>query len=123
MPGPRPFRGRHYASGQVVDVPSADGRIVAVAPSAGRPDDEVPWIAPALFDLQINGCDGHSFNSEGLTVESVGHVVRTCRRHGIGGLLPTLVTNDRESLLHGFRTLRRAREEDREVGRAVPGFH
>ncbi len=123
MPETRTFRGRHYATGQVVDVTCADGRIVSVATSSGRSDDGLPWIAPSLFDLQINGCDGHSFNSEGLTVESVGHVVRTCRRHGVVGLLPTLVTNARDSLLHGFHTLRRAREEDRDVARAVPGFH
>src|SRR5205823_6489836 len=55
--------------------------------------------------------------------EKVRHVVDVCRRHGVGGLLPTLVTNSAEALLHGFATLRKACEEDAAVGRAVPGFH
>src|SRR5262249_52959558 len=74
-------------------------------------------------DLQINGCDGISFNSPKLTVDNVRHVVQVCRRHGIAGLLPTLVTNSFEALAHGFATLARACETDPGVARAVPGFH
>jgi N-acetylglucosamine-6-phosphate deacetylase len=81
------------------------------------------WVAPALFDLQVNGCDGRSFNAPTLTVADVRHVVDVCRRHGIAGFFPTLVTASQEALLHGFATLLRACEEDREVADAVPGFH
>ena len=39
-------------------------------PRPRRPADfEAEWIAPGLFDLQINGCDGHSFNSDKLTID------------------------------------------------------
>jgi N-acetylglucosamine-6-phosphate deacetylase len=92
-------------------------------PSAGRPDLEAGWVAPALFDLQINGCGGRGFSSETLTVEDVGHVVRTCRRHGVGFLCPTLITNGFEALSHGLRTVARACEEDRECRAAIPAIH
>src|SRR5262249_53584831 len=81
------------------------------------------WVAPALFDLQINGCDGISFNSERLTPQDVLHVVHACHKHGITGLCPTLVTNSFEALAHGMRTVRRACEEIPEVARAVPAIH
>jgi N-acetylglucosamine-6-phosphate deacetylase len=115
--------GRHYATGEQITVFCGDGRIEAVIPSPRDPATRSPWIAPSLFDLQINGCDGFSFNSVELTADSVRHVVQTCRRHGIAGLLPTLVTNAHDSLVHGFRTLRRACDENAEIARAVPGFH
>jgi N-acetylglucosamine-6-phosphate deacetylase len=89
----------------------------------GRADVEAGWIAPALFDLQINGCDGISFNSPRLTHEDIRRVVHVCRRHGIGGLCPTLVTNSAEALLHGFATLRRACETDADLARAIPALH
>jgi N-acetylglucosamine-6-phosphate deacetylase len=92
---------------------------VSTAPA----DREAEWIAPALFDLQVNGCDGKSFNSPQLTVDDVRPVVEVCRRHGIGELCPTLVTAASESLAHGFATLRQACEEDDELGRAIVGFH
>jgi N-acetylglucosamine-6-phosphate deacetylase len=81
------------------------------------------WVAPALFDLQINGCDGHSFSSERMTVDDVRHVAETCRRHGIGGLCPTLVTNAFAALAHGMATIRRARESDSDLARAMPAIH
>lgn len=118
------LRARHYATGEPIDLRHERGTVLDVSPAGtGRADLEAGWVAPALFDLQINGCLGISFNSPTLTVEQVRTVVEECRRHGIGGLLPTLVTNSPEALAHGFGTLRRGCETDPEVGAAVPGFH
>jgi N-acetylglucosamine-6-phosphate deacetylase len=115
---------RHYATGERVDLRCERGVIRALGPvSSQRADREAGWVAPALFDLQINGCDGRSFNSEHLTEDDVRHVVRVCREHGVGSLCPTLVTNSAEALLHGFTTLRRACESDGDIARAVPALH
>ncbi len=118
-----PIVARHYATGEVVEIVCARGAIRSVTPVRATADARTPWVAPALFDLQINGCDGHSFNSERLTVDTVGHVVRVCRAHGIGGLCPTLVTNRFEALAHGLGTIRAACAADAEVRRAVPAVH
>src|SRR3954453_16938589 len=100
------LRARHYATGEPVDVEYAQGAIVQVSRAGAAPADrEAGWIAPALFDLQINGCLGISFNSPTLTTAQVRTVVDECRRYGIGGLLPTLVTNSFDAIAHGFATL------------------
>jgi N-acetylglucosamine-6-phosphate deacetylase len=118
------LRARHYATGEPTDVEYAGGKVGRVSRAATGPADrEAGWIAPALFDLQINGCLGIGFNSPALTGEQVRTVVEECRRHGIGGLLPTLVTGSFDAIAHGFATLRRACETDPVVGTAVPGFH
>src|SRR5262245_46725200 len=118
------FRARHYATGERIDVRYDTGTILSISPPGDPPADrEAGWVAPAFFDLQINGCLGISFNSPMLTVEQVGRVVDECRRHGIAGLLPTLVTNSFDALAHGFRTLSQAIESDSAVAAAVPGFH
>ncbi|MBL8797168.1 MAG: amidohydrolase family protein [Planctomycetia bacterium] len=118
------LRARHYATGERVDIVCTNGRIASIQPAGpATPDSTAGWVAPTLFDLQINGCDGHSFNSEKLTVETVRHVVDTCRRHGVGGLCPTLVTNGFEALRHGMATIRQACESDAAVARAVPAIH
>src|SRR5213078_3295646 len=59
------IRARHYATREPVEVLCAGGHIRAVSPAppgqeAGAADVRVHeggWVAPALFDLQINGCD------------------------------------------------------------------
>jgi N-acetylglucosamine-6-phosphate deacetylase len=117
-------RARHYETGQLVDLDCAGGLIHSLGPASDGPADlEGDWVAPGLFDLQVNGCDGKSFNSVALTAEDVAHVVRVLRRHGVTGLCPTLVTNSAEALLHGFTTLRRSNEADADVRRAVGALH
>lgn len=48
-------------------------RIAAIRPVEGPgpigPDDD--WVAPAFWDIQINGRWGHSFSDPDLTVEQV----------------------------------------------------
>lgn len=118
------LRGRHYATGERIDVACDNGVIVAIGPATtARADREAGWIAPALFDVQVNGCDGHSFNSAKLTREDVSHVVQTCRKHGISELLPTLITGSFEALEHGFATLAQACAAEPELNRAIAGYH
>jgi N-acetylglucosamine-6-phosphate deacetylase len=130
---------RHYATGELLDLRCEYGRIAEIETvpntqysvlstqySVLRTPYSVlstPFVAPALFDLQINGCHGHSFNSERLTLDAIREVVQTCRQHGIGALCATLVTNSAEALLHGFSTLRMACEAHADIGHAIPAIH
>jgi N-acetylglucosamine-6-phosphate deacetylase len=117
-------RARHYQTGEGIDLVCRDGIIESVAPAGGGPvDRSAGWVAPALFDLQINGCDGRAFVSPDLTVADVRHVVTICRQHGIGGFCPTLITSSFEALQHGFATLRDACASDPDLDRAMPCFH
>ncbi len=117
-------RARHVETGRLVDIECAASRIAAVtAPAPEAADVEAGCVAPAFFDLQVNGCDGRSFNSPRLTVADVRHVVHACRQHGIGALCPTLITNSFAALEHGFATLRQAVEEDADLALSLPAFH
>jgi N-acetylglucosamine-6-phosphate deacetylase len=118
------IRARHYATSQPVEIICDQGTIASIAsPSRQAVDLEAGWVAPALFDLQINGCGGHSFNSDRLTVENVRQVVNECLRHGIGGFCPTVVTNSFAGLAHGLTTIRRACETDSAIARVMPAIH
>jgi N-acetylglucosamine-6-phosphate deacetylase len=111
---------KHYATSRPVAVTVENGRIAAVADSDRNP---TRWVAPAFFDPQINGCLGIGFNSPSLTPDQVRTVADTCRAHGIGAFLPTLITNGFEAISHGFATLERACESDAELHHRIPGYH
>lgn len=118
------LRARHYATGDMIDVVCRGDRIESVAAATDLvPAHVAAWIAPALFDLQINGCLGHSFNSPELTRGGIVQVVAACRAHGIGSFFPTLVTASNAALQHGFSTLRLACDGEPELARAMPGYH
>jgi N-acetylglucosamine-6-phosphate deacetylase len=112
---------RHYATRQPIAVAIADGRIASVAPTADDPS--LPWIAPSFFDIQINGCLGRGFVSPDLTTADVRMIADTCAAHGIGGFLPTLITNSFATIHHGFTILSRALDADADLARRIPGFH
>jgi N-acetylglucosamine-6-phosphate deacetylase len=114
------FHARHYATGEPLAVTVAGGRIAAVGPSDANPTG---WVAPAFFDVQINGCLGIGFNSPTLTAEQVHAVTGECRRHGIGAYCPTVITGGFDAIRHGFATLAAALDRDAELARRVPGFH
>ena len=115
---------RHYATGVPLAIHCEGNQITAVGPpSLSVPDLESTWVAPALFDLQINGCHGYTFSSEELTVESVGRIAAVCRQHGIGGFCPTLVTNAFGALVHGLTTIREACDSCSDLAAAIPAIH
>lgn len=120
------IRARHYQTGAWIDLTLSGDRIAVVTAATGEAGAHVRqagWVAPGLFDLQINGCEGRAFVSPTLTVAEVAAVVRTCWRHGIVGLCPTLITGPFDALCHGFATLRQACEQDAALDRAMPCFH
>lgn len=121
---PLELTGRHYTNGEPVRVTVEGERIAAV--EAAWPDGDVadwPWIAPGLFDLQINGHGGTWFSKEGLTAEEVVATLEPHFEFGITRLCPTLITNSFEALASGFEALRTACECERWVEKLVPGFH
>jgi N-acetylglucosamine-6-phosphate deacetylase len=118
------LRARHYATGEMIDVCHENGQIRTIAPPGdNRPDREAGWIAPAWFDLQINGCAGIAFSSDRLNSAAIASVANNSRQHGISAFCPTLITNSFEALRHGFTTLREACEGDRQLARTLPCFH
>jgi N-acetylglucosamine-6-phosphate deacetylase len=118
------LRGAHFATGERHDWIVADGHIQAVeSPTGAHADAEAAFVAPAFFDLQINGGAGIAFGKPHIALEEIRQVVHLCRQHGIGGFCPTLITNSFQALENSFTNLRRAREADASLARAMPLFH
>lgn len=118
------IRARHYITAERIDVLCDSGVIQAIEPAGKQQADlEAGWIAPGFFDLQINGCAGKSFSSDELTVDTVHHVADVCKRHGIAGLCPTLVTNSFAALQHGMKIIAEACESDKELAYCLPAIH
>ncbi|MGH7200076.1 MAG: N-acetylglucosamine-6-phosphate deacetylase [Planctomycetaceae bacterium] len=118
------LHGRRYDNGEPVRVTVAGERIAAVEPAWPDGDaGEWPWIAPGLFDLQINGHGGTWFSQEGLTADDVSATLEPHFCFGITRLCPTLVTNSYDALAAGFTAIREACAREAWVAKMVPGCH
>lgn len=117
-------KGRRYENGEPVCVTIDNGRISSVEPA--WPDGDVsdwPYLAPGLFDLQINGHGGIWFSKDGLTSDDVLKTLEPHFKFGITRICPTLVTNSHEALAAGFTAIDEACERESWVSDMVPGCH
>ena len=116
---------RHYETSRWVELELADGVIRAVR--SGQGPDEIaatdPWVAPAFWDIQLNGRWGFSFSSPELTVEQVMAIVRAQGALGTARLCPTLISAPAEDMLHGVSLIAAACDQSPEISRMVLGIH
>ena len=116
---------RRFDTAEPVKMVLADGRIISIA--ALDLDDEaaesLPWIAPGLIDLQVNGYGGQEFSSDDLTVERVATIAAAMDGFGVTRFCPTVTTQSSSCMTHAISTLHRACEEMPGLACRVPGFH
>lgn len=119
------LRGKHWRTAKPIDLVISGDRIQSLGPAdRNLPADlAADWLAPAFFDLQINGGMGTGFTSPRLTEEAIRGVVELCRTHGIAAFCPTVVTSASATLQSAFQSLRQACERDHRVSQALPRFH
>jgi N-acetylglucosamine-6-phosphate deacetylase len=96
---------------------------VCERPGPAEPSPGDLWVAPAFWDLQINGRWGQSFSSPELTVDQVVEIVRAQAALGTSRLCPTLISAELEAMRHGLRTIAEACERFPEVAAMVLGIH
>ncbi|MCY2966806.1 MAG: hypothetical protein NT069_24780, partial [Planctomycetota bacterium] len=115
---------RRYETGEPVKVTVSAGKVERVEPAWPRGSvDDWPWIAPGLFDLQVNGYGGTSFTGTDVTPERAAAAIRSYLAHGVAQICPTVVTNSFESLACGLAAVHQACLQDPVVAAMVPGCH
>jgi N-acetylglucosamine-6-phosphate deacetylase len=95
----------------------ADGRILGITgPSdrrvrraATRRDLKGQLLLPGFIDLQVNGGGGVLFN-DAPSVEAIRTIGRAHRRFGTTGFLPTLISDDLETMARAIAAVRAAIE-------------
>ncbi len=112
---------RHYRDGTPHVAEWNASGLVGLKPAPGA-DPGGHWIAPGLFDLQVNGYAGVDFQRE-CSREDLHTAAAALRRDGCLRTLLTLITCPWEEMLHKVKTLRALIRNDRTLDRAFPGWH
>ncbi len=113
---------RHYATGQPVRLRWKDGLFESIEATAKTPAENV-WLAPALFDPQVNGYGGVDFQQDQLTEDQLFAATRQLRRDGCARILYTLITDEWPRILSRVRHVRDLRARNAELHHAIAGFH
>ena len=113
---------RHYATAQAVRLRWSRGLITSLEPATAVAAG-ARWLAPALFDLQVNGYAGVDFQRDTLTSEELLQAVRRLAADGCTRFLLTLVTDDWPRLTARLQHLRALRAQSAELQSAIAGWH
>jgi N-acetylglucosamine-6-phosphate deacetylase len=117
--------GLSYLDHKPLRIEITDGKISKVLniKKLSDPDSKI-YIAPGLFDNQINGYKGVSFVDMGgeLTLEGIALITKSLWEKGVTSYLPTITTNDKEIFIKNFRLLAEAKNDPGLLG-SIPGFH
>lgn len=120
------IRARDPFTGEAVDLTVEGGRLAALGPAepAASPalGDATTFVAPGLFDLQLNGFQGHDYNAPPFTETTAEAIRQAMVRVGVTQHLACITTGSRHRMLESLRAVVRARR-DPAVARAIPGFH
>jgi N-acetylglucosamine-6-phosphate deacetylase len=98
------------------------GRI-ANDPGLAESVDTDVWIAPGLFDAQVNGYGGIDFQQDDLKVGDLVSAARQLRNAGCTRFLVTLITDEWTKLTRRLGRLRELREQSAELQAAIAGWH
>ena len=119
------IEGVHYIYKTPVSVEIKDGKIISIKKLDKLQDENnVLYIAPGLFDNQINGFAGVSFTFGGseLTVDGAKKATRELWKKGVTSYLATLTSNSKKTLMKNFAILAKAKKDPELLG-TIPGFH
>jgi len=108
---------------RVVPLSADAASALASSPASASSSHSLPWVAPGLIDVQVNGWAGQEFSSLELTPDKVAAVGQYLYPFGVTGYCPTLTTQSFACMAHGLDAIRRACETLPEVDRHVVGIH
>jgi N-acetylglucosamine-6-phosphate deacetylase len=117
--------GRRYDTSEPVCIHVSDAKITGVTPVPPHEDDAQhgwPWIAPGLWDIQVNGYGGQEFSSPELTPDKVRAIVLGYDAFGMTRCCPTLFTQSFEVMRHSLRAIASACAWP-DVARRIAGIH
>ncbi len=114
--------GRVLTGGRLVeaDVLVRDGRIAAIAPRGSvatngeRVDLGGGRLLPGFIDVQVNGGGDALFNAD-PSVATIARIGAAHRRHGTTGFLPTLISDDLDTVASALAAMRAS------IAAGVPG--
>jgi len=117
------IEGIDYISGIPLSIDISDGYIADTSFHISKKRSDLSFIAPGLFDIQVNGINGADFNTFPLSHEDIHSAVISLYSCGITSFFPTLVTAPANDLIESLIQISSFCESHPDEGRAIAGIH
>jgi N-acetylglucosamine-6-phosphate deacetylase len=108
-------------TGTPVSIDTADGIVAGVRQAVIR--EELPFIAPGFFDIQVNGFRGCDYGAEDFRGEDLHRIIADLAAAGVTRHMPTIVTAPRERTTRNLAIIASALGTSPEARAAITGIH
>jgi len=115
-------RGRHWESGDWIEIRCDATSILSVEPIAEDGDNST-WLAPGLLDLQVNGYGGVDFQQPDLSANDLHTAASILRRDACPRFFLTLITAPWQTLIDQLRRIKAIRDSDPSLRQSIAGWH
>lgn len=128
------IRGRDVVSQKPIEVEVVDSIIKSVQPSTNKQNPEKGadgsvigdaecWLAPGLFDMQVNGFGGYHLSADDVTPATVRGMIKTLWSVGVTQCCPTVVTKSFGGLRRSLTAIADACDQHADVASSVAAIH
>ncbi len=97
-------------------------RSIQIVDDLLHPPGDLPLLAPAWIDLQVNGFAGVDYNSPATPAEEIAKSLHAQFATGVARIFPTVITGPPDRMLGSIANLAKAKESLAE-GEAIEGIH
>lgn len=86
-------------------------------------DQNLPYISPGFFDLQVNGYKGSDYSLEDFSEEHLRNIIANLATSGTTQHIPTIVSSPQERILQNLKIISQAINTSSDIKEAIPGIH
>jgi len=97
------------------------GRVARVREAGSG--DGLPYLAPGLFDIQVNGYRGLDYSADDLEPEHVDRIIADLAAAGVTRHQPTIITGPADRVTRNLAVIASAAAASPAVRAAIPGIH
>ena len=113
---------RDYKTGKPITVKWNDDVIIDVKQVDNEAVSDI-WIAPSLFDLQINGFAGVDFQDISINTKFLTKAVNNLQQSCCSKFLLTLITDRWDRLIQKLKRLKELRDSNETLKNSIVGWH
>lgn len=115
--------GISYLTGEPIELEFSGGKLIGIRPAKEGSGDSLPYIAPGLVDLQVNGIKGIDFNTLPIPDHAVKQVTELLWEFGVTTYFPTIITNSDQKIQEALKSIISACRESDLVNLSIGGIH
>jgi N-acetylglucosamine-6-phosphate deacetylase len=91
--------------------------------SLPKTEQNLPYISPGFFDLQVNGYKGSDYSLEDFLEEHLKNIITELAASGTTQHIPTIVSSPKERILKNLEIISKAINTSPDIKGAIPGIH